>query len=108
MAYKKGYCPQCGIQITVQDTNGKWNSIKANFRQAYLGYENSPMKLKIVICASCLESPNLEILFNAITAEDSDAANSQTKEYIKAIGIPTKIEIAASSKQGKTLSEMKR
>ncbi len=51
-----GYCPQCEDQIMVQDVDGKWNSRKKNFGQAYVHFNN--FKIKTFLCTKCQKDPD--------------------------------------------------
>lgn len=81
-AYKIGFCPQCGTQIMVQDVNGRWNSFKPNFRTTKLVF-NDGHYIKTNICASCLQDIDEDVVFEALTHDESPAFSSDKKKILK-------------------------
>lgn len=59
-----GYCPQCGDQIMVQDVDGRWNSRRRNFGQAYIHFTS--FKIKTFLCTRCAKTPDASIIINEI------------------------------------------
>ena len=90
MAYRNGYCPQCGVQILVQNNQGQWASMKSNYRQGTLIYSNGH-RCKTIICADCLASPDLKKLQEEITCEASTASSRDVLDYLKTLGDPIAI-----------------
>ena len=103
-SYKVGYCPQCGSQIMVKDTLGKWVTFKSNFRQIYLTMSNG-MKVKSTICSDCYSNPDLEKIMSAITNIDSEACNPDISKKLIEMGIPSKMDLATNARQGMKLNE---
>ena len=90
MNYRMGYCPQCDAQVMVQDVMGQWNTFKPNYRQANLLYSNGH-KVRTIICKTCLATPDLKKINDAIVADDSQASSKDVLKYIKTLGEPTAI-----------------
>lgn len=59
-----GYCPQCGDQIMVQDVDGRWNSRKKNFGQAYIHFNT--FKIKTFLCTRCAVNPDASAIITEI------------------------------------------
>ena len=97
MYYKVGHCPQCGIQVMVQDTNGRWNSFKSNYRQADLYFEDGH-RVRTVICEDCLENPDFQKIMDSLLHKDSQAGSDKVKDDIRyrskneKRGLPVKIK----------------
>lgn len=91
MAYRVGYCPQCGDQILVRDTDRKWNSIKKNYRKADI-HMGDGTRISIPICSRCLAAPDLNVLMASLVAEGSVAGNKKTMDLLKTKGAPVKIQ----------------
>ncbi len=88
--YTLGKCPQCNIQIAVQDVSGRWNSFKPNYAEANLFYADGH-ELRTTICKDCLENPDFKKLIDSITAEGSQAASRKSLDRIKDRGLPVSI-----------------
>ena len=97
MAYTIGYCPQCGAQIMVQDTNGRWNSFKRNYRQLDMVFENG-QKSRTIICATCAQAPNAQVLIDSILAPNSQAGEMAIA-MIRPLGLPVGFEVRGRSWQ---------
>jgi len=80
--YRRGFCPQCQVQIMVQDTNGKWATKKKNATQIDLTLANGS-RLRSIICKDCALVPDKEKLMAAILHDDSQACSGKTKENLK-------------------------
>lgn len=107
MAYKIGYCPQCDGQIMVQDTNGRWNSFKPTFRQAYLLFDDG-FRVKTTICSTCIENPDYQKLMDSIVSADSEACDEKTKNEIKFVKrkiSPSAQEIEINGKKFREVTE---
>lgn len=89
--YRIGFCPQCGTQIMVQDVDGKWNSVKPNFRQADLTFSTG-QKSRTIICDTCLATPDLTTIYNSIIDPNSQAGSKQTMDILVDLGAPVSIE----------------
>lgn len=85
--YKVGFCPQCGEQIQVQDCSGRWSTMKPNFRQAELYFENGH-RVRTIICSECLKVPDLKALFDSITHPGSTAASRDVLDTLMTYGQP--------------------
>lgn len=95
MAYSLGNCPDCGVQIKVQDVTGKWNSVKKNCTGGELTF-NSGQKLRINLCKDCVVNPDLEKIYNVLIESGSEACTDQTRNYLKKLGVPNSlVEIGA-------------
>lgn len=92
MHYRVGYCPQCGTQIMVQNTDGRWNSWKKNFRQGNIIFGNGT-RVRTIICDQCLNTPDLDKLVESITDRQSDACVESVALKIKSLGAPLRMEI---------------
>lgn len=75
----------------VQDTDGKWNSLKPNFRQADLTF-SSEQKARTIICDRCLETPDLTTIYDSIIDPNSQAGGKQTMDILKDLGVPISIQ----------------
>lgn len=64
-----GKCPQCYAQIMVQDVNGRWNSRKKNFGQAYIHFKK--VKIKTLLCTECAKSPDAKKIMSEVLNEKS-------------------------------------
>lgn len=94
MAYRMGFCPQCGTQIMTQDTARQWH-IKPNlYRQLDLVFGPNTLvnKVRTMICSTCIEAPDLTILMDSILNKDSQATNADAKSIIENSGIPISTE----------------
>ncbi len=87
MAYKKGYCTQCGAQVLVRDVSGKWNARKPNFTQIVLSFGDGSRTTALPICKDCSVAPDYQVLMGSLLADDSDAGSSKTALQSK--GLPT-------------------
>lgn len=80
--YRIGYCPQCELQIMVQDTDGKWRPKPAVYANVDLKFEDGH-RVRSAICRKCAESPDYGKLMAAIFHQDSQACNEKIKEHLK-------------------------
>lgn len=99
MAYKVGFCPCCDHQIMVQDTNGRWNSFRPNFRQADLIFSTG-QKVRTILCKGCLDETDLQKFVDSILHKDSEACDEGVKNLIQSLGTPVRMELAVKAKQG--------
>lgn len=99
--YRIGYCPCCDVQIMTQDSNGKWNGFKYNFRQADLTYDDGH-RMRTIICEKCFQEPDIAKIIDSITAEGTQACSKEKAREIKSWGLPVSINLA-NAKQGKKL-----
>ncbi len=81
--YKIGFCPQCDTQIMVADCKGRWNTIKPNYRQIDLTFDDGH-RVRTIICKDCLEHPDYDKLLEAITCEESEACTHDVKKMLQA------------------------
>ncbi len=104
--YKVGYCCQCQAQIMVQDSDGKWNTFKPNWRQANLEFDDGH-QVSVPLCAGCLENIDFAKIMEALTHQDSQAGGELIKEKLKfkkAKNTPKKDEIVL---EGRLFKEVK-
>lgn len=94
MAYRIGYCSQCGTQVMVQDTKGKWSSFKANFKQIDVAF-GCGHKMRVHVCTSCAASPDYQKIIDEVTDKKSKAADKEVLEMLKSKGTPVSHEIKA-------------
>lgn len=100
--YRVGYCPVCGTQIKVQDENGRFVSIKPNFREIDMGFEDGG-RIRTMICSDCLSAgPDYQEIMTALTGNDSEAFSESTKEKVKKRGFPTSW-VLSKGRQGSSL-----
>lgn len=93
-----GKCPYCRKQIMVCDTDGKFKTFKANYRQAYLTYSDAP-KRKIALCVDCLEgNVDLEVLNQKVNERNERSV----REFKKS---PESMSIAPRARQGEYIGK---
>lgn len=92
MAYRVGFCPQCGVKILVQNTDGRWDAIRKNFAQIILIFADGH-RVKCPLDTICAQAPNLVTIFTELTAIGSEAADSATLAVLADRGIPTSFEM---------------
>lgn len=80
--YRIGFCPQCQVRIMVRDTDGRFNSFKPNYRNAYLEFPDGH-RVKTAICAECLENPDFAKLMTSICHDQSEACVASVKENLR-------------------------
>lgn len=99
-AYKIGHCAQCATQVMVQDSDGRWNSFKSNFRNADLEFIDGHV-VRVPLCVSCLESPDFEKIMDALLHDESEAGGEIIKgklRFLKRRKLPKENEIIANGK----------
>lgn len=79
--YRIGFCPQCGIQIMVKDTDGAWRTRKKNFAQIDISFDDGH-RVRTTICKVCSDKPNYEKLLESILHPKSQACGPRTKERL--------------------------
>jgi hypothetical protein len=84
-AYTVGKCPQCGVQIQVQGTDGRWTTRKPNCRQADILFQGG-QRVRVCLCKDCLESPNRAAIVSAIVHPASNASSRATLDMIQTYG----------------------
>lgn len=91
MTYRIGYCPSCDAQIMVQDTNGSWNTWKANYANILLQFPDGHL-MRMAICKTCAIAPDVAKIMAAVTGDESNAAEKSIKNELKTRGEPTTFE----------------
>lgn len=92
--YKIGKCPQCNEKILVRDAAGRWSTMKPNYAQIDLIFQDG-LKVRSAICKECAKSPDYAALMDAIFHQDSKACNSDKMDRIKYIDRENNIERGA-------------
>lgn len=87
--YRVGFCPVCDKQIMVSDQFGRYVTLKTNYRQVDLVFEDGH-RCRSIICKDCLNvEPNK--LLEIITAQDSLASSRENLDALKK-RVPVKLE----------------
>lgn len=93
MPYRDGFCPQCDEAIKIKDMHGRFSVLKSNHSQADMYFERNGSKLRArtLICKKCIQSPDLQVIFDAITNSGSQATTEEYRNMFKEFGPPVRI-----------------
>lgn len=85
--YQVGKCAQCETQIMVRDSDGRFNSFKPNYKQIDVIF-GCGHKMRVPVCSACAASPDYQVIIDAVTHDESNACDHDTKEALKKRGKP--------------------